>query len=102
MSVDKAFCLFELSLSSLCHKPQALYTLERVKNALPFHLKSCRAAFENRALRNAHSPVNGFTLLLQIIDDLAGDLENEEDVFIAQPDPIRSEFGGLPSKEAYV
>lgn len=36
------------------------------------------------------------------MDDLNGDLENEEDVFIAPPDPIKSEFGGLPSKEAYV
>ena len=60
------------------------------------------AVFENRDLRNSYSPVTDFMLLLQFIDDLAGDLENEEDVFIAPPDPIRSEFGGLPSKEAYV
>lgn len=60
------------------------------------------AAFENRDLRNAYNPVNGFILLLQFMDDLNGDLENEEDVFIAPPDPIKSEFGGLPSKEAYV
>lgn len=39
---------------------------------------------------------------IEFMDDLNGDLENEEDVFIAPPDPIKSEFGGLPSKEAAV
>lgn len=39
---------------------------------------------------------------IEFVDELTGDLEDEEDVFIAQPDPIKSGFGGVPNKAAAV
>ena len=43
-----------------------------------------------------------YSLLLQFIDELSDDLEDEEDVFVAQPDPNKNAFGGEKNKAAYV
>lgn len=39
---------------------------------------------------------------IEFTDELTGDLEDEEDVFIASPDPIKKGFGDFPNKAAAV
>lgn len=39
---------------------------------------------------------------IEFVDEFTDDLEDEEDEFVAQPHPIKSGFGGVPSKEAAV